>query len=75
MKTEWVRGLNDEDKKILRERLASHKRTLDDLSRIVEGLRDPGSVTDFDLPNWDYREAHRQGWNRALDRVLGLLEI
>lgn len=72
----WFRGLSAEDKDSLKRALIS--------SILAERLRSilqdwkrelPVNTTDYDSPSWSHKQAHKNGQEEILTRLLSILEI
>lgn len=79
MKTRWISGLEDKQdvddvkgsyasSKLIRERLAT-------ILREKSNSRERASMeaSDYDCPNWAYKQADAQGYKRALSEIISLL--
>ena len=79
MKTEWTKGIDDPQlvadikgafagSLVLRKRLtALAERKVDANNRQAMGKEG------YDSPNWAYRQADAQGYNRALSEIISLI--
>lgn len=75
--TMWTRGLSEQEKTDLLINLANGKKVLDKLKLICYNmLQESENVTkdDYDSPSWAYKAADRQGYRRALLKVIELCE-
>ena len=79
MKTDWTKNLRSDDERIKFENsLRSAKTVLDRLTDILNEYeksldRSETSVEIYDLPNWDYRQAHKNGYRACLNRIKELV--
>lgn len=79
MKEIWTRHLKDpEDKERFKQSI--HKATIDRLNDIVDKMlndleRAEVNPQNYELPNWDYRQAHNNGYRQALILMKTLLEM
>lgn len=76
----WTRGKSEEEKKLYVESLNRAKWVLDDLNKLVDSnLRGveaaESKVESYDNPNWAYRQAHANGYKKALKDIKNLLTI
>lgn len=72
---EWFKGLNKQEEEDLRNILASNSFLLDKLTEIVYNMvtsSEEVNLTDYDSPSWSHRQAHVNGHNHALRKVLAL---
>lgn len=78
MYTRWTQHLTtDEEKESFKKEIYSAKRVLERLRDILnedEEMLDRSEMDQrtYDMPNWDYRQAHKNG-NRQAMRALRLL--
>lgn len=81
MITKWTQHLETEDEKeAFRQEVLSAKRVLERLSDIlqedIEGINNVEMSTKiYDLPNWDFRQAHANGLKQGLNKVLILTNL
>lgn len=81
MYTEWTKHLKTpEEKAQFVDSLIGSKRVLDRLSQLLEEHeqtleRSETSLTAYDLPNWDYRQAHKNGYRAHLNAVKKLINL
>jgi predicted O-methyltransferase YrrM len=79
MKTSWTLGLNEEATKDVlvnfKESLVMRKRLSQLLLDELEGIRKEARAKDlYDSPSWAFHQADKMGYERALYKILGLLE-
>lgn len=75
MKSIWYKGCSTpEEKKLRKEKLEAFKKAFEELAPLVESKRKKPSVEDYDKPAWAYHRADMDGYNRALDHVLSLID-
>jgi hypothetical protein len=77
MKAAWFQKCKTkEDKEALKKLVMSQRDTLDRLKEILEPmLKDTTPSTDYDSPSWAYKQADRNGFNRALTTVLDMINL
>lgn len=79
MKTEWTKGVQDaqlvldikgnfKGSIVIRNRLSKMLN-----SKIDAAYRQSRSKEGYDSPNWAYKQADTQGYNRALSEIISLL--
>lgn len=77
----WTKHLKDpEDKKKFENSVWSSKHVLDHLKSIIDS-----NITDLDhvevnpknyeIPNWDYRQAHNNGYRQAMFTLRKLIDL
>lgn len=77
-KTEWIVGLDDQEKKKMVELLAINNKVLDKLREIVYNtIKNDEKVksTDYSDPSWSHKQAHLNGRADMARYILNLLEI
>lgn len=79
MKVSWTQGLTEQEKldvlQNFKESLVVRKRLKRLLLDIIEENRTAGRAeAGYDSPNWAFHQADRLGYERAIYRVLNLLE-
>jgi hypothetical protein len=77
MRAVWFKKCKtEEEKKSQRQTLLQHRYTLETLQEILESMLEvnPPS-TDYDNPSWAYKQADRNGYNRALTKVLEIINL
>jgi len=77
MKTAWFKGCKTKkDKESVTQVLQSNRESLDRLKEILEPLlKDSSPASDYDSPSWAYKQADRNGFNRAVTTVLDLINL
>lgn len=77
MKAAWFQKCRTkEDKEALKKLVMSQRGSLDRLKEILEPmLKDTTPSTDYDSPSWAYKQADRNGFNRALTTVLDMINL
>jgi len=79
MKTTWFKGVEDEqNKEDIRSSFKSSLVTRRRLAEILEGkvaekLKSDQSIEGYDCPNWAYKVADSQGYNRAMNEIISLI--
>lgn len=78
---DWIKHLpKQEDKDNFQKEVEGARRVLDRLSDILredEAVlnRSEISLKSYEIPNWDYRQAHKNGARAQLYRVLELINL
>lgn len=77
MKAAWFRECKTKkDKEAVGQVLHSNRESLDRLKEILEPmLKDTTPAADYDSPSWAYKQADRNGFNRAVTTVLDLINL
>jgi hypothetical protein len=77
MKSYWFSKCKTPEEKFeLRQKILSNRESLDRLREILEPmLKDTGPEADYDSPSWAYKQADRIGYNRALTKVLDIINL
>lgn len=71
MKAIWLKGKPD----TFAENVRQSADVLEQLTNILESLKPKEAVdVDYDSPSWSHKQAHRNGYARALTDVLELLK-
>lgn len=80
MKTVWTEHLQDPEKKQEFEKYVSHsKELLERLTNIVNKKlasldNSETSLEAYDKPNWQYRQAHKNGYRSCAKQILELVD-
>jgi hypothetical protein len=77
MKTAWLKDCKTKkEKEAVNQVLQSNRESLDRLKEILEPmLKDNTPAADYDSPSWAYKQADRNGFNRAVTTVLDLINL
>ena len=77
MKTAWLKDCKTKkEKEAVNQVLQSNRESLDRLKEILEPmLKDITPAADYDSPSWAYKQADRNGFNRAVTTVLDLINL
>lgn len=74
---EWFKGLNKQEEDDLKKILDSNDILLDKLFEIVYNMvtsNEEISLSDYDNPSWSHKQAHINGQNHSLRKVLTFLK-
>lgn len=79
MKEIWTRHLDDSEAKE-RFKKSVHKPTLRRLDEIVDIMvkdLDKAEISpkNYEIPNWDYRQAHNNGYRQALSLIKSIIDL
>ncbi len=79
MKLNWTQGLSDKDKEDMERLVKGSNIVLNRLEDIIKGFdTETSSVsvkeTEFDSPNWAYKQAYRAGKRSAYNQIIKLLD-
>jgi len=77
MKAAWFKDCKSKkQKEAVAQTLQSNRESLDRLKEILEPmLKDTTPAADYDSPSWAYKQADRNGFNRAVTTVLDLINL
>ena len=76
MKTIWFMDLPKDEQEGFKRQVKSAKDVLEKLEKIInDKVKDVVLVDDYDNPSWAYKQADRNGYNRALTEVLNILKF
>lgn len=77
MKAAWFKECKSKkQKESVAQVLQSNRESLDRLKEILEPmLKDTTPAADYDSPSWAYKQADRNGFNRAVTTVLDLINL
>ena len=77
MKAAWYKECKTkDDKNKVRQTILSNRESLDRLKEILEPmLKGVQPANDYDKPSWAFKQADRNGFNRALTDVLDLIKL
>ena len=77
MKAAWFKDCKSKkQKESVAQVLQSNRESLDRLKEILEPmLKDTTPAADYDSPSWAYKQADRNGFNRAVTTVLDLINL
>lgn len=76
MKTIWFMDLPKDQQEGFKRQISSAKDVLEKLELIVQGkMKEVTLSEDYDNPSWAYKQADRNGYNRALTEVLNILKF
>lgn len=76
MKSLWTQHIPDKvDKDALRLTIQNSGRTLEALTYALKTKIKKPKTIDYDSPSWPYLRADIDGYNRALDEILDLINI
>lgn len=77
----WTKHLRDQqDKDQYTKSLRNSKWILEDLDKILVSMKDELDTSEtnpktYDIPNWDYRQAHNNGYRQCLNLIRKLITI
>jgi hypothetical protein len=77
VKAAWFKDCKSKkQKESVAQVLQSNRESLDRLKEILEPmLKDTTPAADYDSPSWAYKQADRNGFNRAVTTVLDLINL
>ena len=78
MQSVWHSHLkNEKEKKDFIEYVRNSEKVLERLKDICEGIKREAraSSLDYDNPSWAYRQAHSNGIEEAVDKVIKVLSV
>lgn len=76
MHSAWFKGLKTKEEKDRRKQeIISHSTFIEDLKELLQAEFRKDKFEDYDSPSWAYKQADLNGYNRALTKVLSILNI
>lgn len=76
MKTIWFMDLPKDEQEGFKKEVKSAKNVLDKLEDIVRSrLKEIVVTEDYDSPSWAFKQADRNGYNRALTEIINILNL
>lgn len=76
MKTIWFMDLPKDEQDGFKREVKSAKNVLDKLEQIVQNrIKEIVITNDYDSPSWAYKQADRNGYNRALTEIINILHL
>lgn len=72
MHIDWVKGYSGKDKEKREKEIKSFNRAFDELSNL---LKEETYTPDYDCPSWAHKQADQNGYNRAIRKVLTLINV
>lgn len=80
MKLDWIIGQTEEEKTKTKQLLQRSSAVFEKLTNILEDYemsldRSERDISQFDNPNWEYRQAYRNGFRACLNRIKELIDI
>jgi hypothetical protein len=76
MKTIWFMDLPKDEQEGFKKEVKSAKNVLDKLEQIVNSkIKEIVIANDYDSPSWAYKQADRNGYNRALTEIINILHL
>ena len=78
MKTQWYKGLDSDAKKEIQLHFNGSVMLRRRLTEILEGKvvskdRESMDATQYENPNWAYKQADAQGYKRAINEIISLI--
>jgi archaellum component FlaC len=76
MKLNWINHLPKDQQEGFKKQINSSRDVLERLQQILEDKRTEVVLsTDYDNPSWAYKQADRNGYDRALTEVINLVNM
>jgi len=76
LKTIWFMDLPKDQQEGFKKQISSSKDVLEKLEKIIKDkIKEVVLTEDYDNPSWAYKQADRNGYNRALTEVLNILKF
>lgn len=76
MKTTWFTHLPKDQQEGFKKQVLSSRDVLERLQKIMEDKKTEVVLsTDYENPSWAYKQADRNGYDRALTEVINLLTM
>lgn len=76
MKTIWFMDLPKDEQEGFKKQVKSAKDVLEKLEQIVKHkIKEIVVSDDYDSPSWAFKQADRNGYNRALTEIINILNL
>ncbi len=76
MKTIWFMDLPKDEQEGFKKQVKAAKDVLEKLEQIVKSrIKEIVVANDYDSPSWAYKQADRNGYNRALTEIINILNL
>ena len=76
MHSKWFSHLKTADEKSkFKENIIGSQKVLDKLRDMCYNSIKNGKSSDYDNPSWAYKQADQNGYNRALEEIISLLDF
>jgi len=76
LKTIWFMDLPKDQQEGFKKQISSSKDVLEKLEKIIKDkIKEVVLTEDYDNPSWAFKQADRNGYNRALTEVLNILKF
>lgn len=76
MKTIWFMDLPKTEQDGFKKEVKSARNVLEKLEQIVQSkIKEIVVLEDYDSPSWAYKQADRNGYNRALTEIINILHL
>ncbi len=76
MKITWIAHLPKDQQEAFKKQINSSRDVLERLSQILKDKQTEVVLsTDYDNPSWAYKQADRNGYDRALTEVINLITM
>jgi hypothetical protein len=76
LKTIWFMDLPKDQQEGFKKQISSSKDVLEKLEKIIKDkIKEVVLTEDYENPSWAYKQADRNGYNRALTEVLNILKF
>ena len=72
MQVDWTKGLSGKEKEARQKEIKSYRAAFETLTEILE---EESSTPDYDCPSWAHKQADQNGYNRAIRKVIKLINI
>ncbi len=75
MDTKWIKALTGTAKEQRKREVLGYLNAFDELGVLIEELKVLSTAADYDSPSWAFKQAHSNGYNQALERVINLINV
>lgn len=73
MQTVWTKGYKDKEAR--KKEILAYRNAFDALKEVLEKEYVPAPPSDYENPAWAYKQAHINGQNQMLERVMSLITV
>jgi|14BtaG_2_1085337.scaffolds.fasta_scaffold128096_2 hypothetical protein len=75
MHSAWTKGTSGPSRATRKKEVLDFRNAFDELRPLVEALQKKPQEADYESPSWAYHQADTNGYNRALTKVLDLIDL
>lgn len=75
MDVKWTKGTKGEAKDRRKKEVLSYRTAFEDLKEVLVDLQENVGTPDYESPSWAFKQADINGYNRAIERVINLINL